>query len=393
MPTEGSAAAKAATAPPPDTDAKPDSPTELSGRGWKYTFKSAVAEFQRDQSTDLAAALTYYSVLSVAPALLALVSLLGLFGNGAQTVDQLLSLLVRLGQGQVVEQLRGPLEEMVASQAAGFTFVIGILAALFSASGYVGAFGRAMNRVYGVDEGRPVWKLRPANFAVTVALVVLGALVLVGLVVTGPVTRAVGGLIGVGQQAVDVWDLAKWPVILVVVMGMVAMLYYFTPNVRQPKFRWISPGAVLAILVWVVASIAFGFYVSNFGNYNATYGSLGGVIVFLLWLWLTNIALLLGAELDAELERARQLEAGIAAERSIQLPPRDTTQSEKAREKLDERIAQGRAIRRDAAVDAPAGGRAADSKRGQRTGTGQSVTLEALPSEVARRRGDRPSGG
>ncbi len=393
MPTEGSAAAMAATAPPPETDAKPDSPADLSRRGWKYTLKSAVAEFQRDQSTDLAAALTYYSVLSVAPALLALVSLLGLFGNGAQTVDQLLSLLVRLGQGQVVEQLRGPLEEMVASQAAGFTFVIGILAALFSASGYVGAFGRAMNRVYGVDEGRPVWKLRPVNFAVTVALVLLGALVLVGLVVTGPVTRAVGGLIGVGQQAVDVWDLAKWPVILVVVMGMVAMLYYFTPNVRQPRFRWISPGAVLAILVWVVASIAFGFYVSNFGNYNATYGSLGGVIVFLLWLWLTNIALLLGAELDAELERTRQLEAGIEAERSIQLPPRDTTQSEKAREKLDERIAGGRALRRSALADGASGGRDGRRRRGQGTRTGESVSLEALPSEVARRRSGRSSTG
>ncbi|PKW26672.1 YihY/virulence factor BrkB family protein [Phycicoccus duodecadis] len=378
MPDEGSAAAKAAHAPAPDADVKADSPTDVTQRGWRVVLRSSVAEFQRDQCTDLAAALTYYSVLSVAPGLLALVSLLGLVGQGQSTVDTMLGLLGQLGQGDVADTLRGPIADMVKSQAAGFTFVIGLLTALSSASGYVGAFGRALNRVYGVDEGRPIWKLRPLNLGVTLGLVLLGGLVLVGLVVTGPVTRAIGGVIGLGDQAASVWDIAKWPVILLVVMVMVALLYYFTPNVRQPSFRWVSPGAVLAILVWVLASVGFGFYVANFGKYDATYGSLGGVIVFLLWLWITNIALLLGAEVDAELERVRELEAGIPAERSLQLPPRDTSGSVKAKEKLEERVAAGRELRLASAGGGP--------REEQTPEAGRPVHLEPLPSQGARAR-------
>lgn len=376
MPDEGSAAAKAASAPAPEAEGKPDSPTDVTRRGWRVVLRSAVAEFQRDQCTDLAAALTYYSVLSIAPGLLALVSLLGLVGQGQSTVDTMLGLLGQLGQGGVADTLRGPIEDMVKSQAAGFTFVIGLLTALSSASGYVGGFGRALNRVYGVDEGRPIWKLRPLNLAVTVGLVLLGGLVLVGLVVTGPVTQAIGDVIGLGEQAASVWDLAKWPVILLVVMVMVALLYYFTPNVRQPNFRWVSPGAALAILVWVLASVAFGFYVANFGKYDATYGSLGGVIVFLLWLWITNIALLLGAELDAELERVRELEAGIHAERFLQLPPRDSSGSVKAEEKLEERVAAGRELR----LAATRGDRDPEPDASP---TGHAVALEPLPSQQA----------
>ncbi|QIM21993.1 YihY/virulence factor BrkB family protein [Phycicoccus sp. HDW14] len=344
-------------------------------------MKSAVAEFQRDQCTDLAAALTYYSVLSVAPALLALVSLLGVFGQGQSTVDAMLDLVRQLGQGDVAEQLRGPIENMVKSQAAGFTLVIGLVTALSSASGYVGAFGRTMNRIYGVDEGRPIWKLRPATFAITLGLVLGAALVLVGFVVSGSVAEALGNLIGLGEQSVTVWSIAKWPVMLAIVMGMVAVLYWATPNVRQPRMRWVSPGAVVAILVWVLASVGFGFYVANFGKYQSTYGSLGGIIVFLLWLWITNIALLLGAETDAELERVRELEAGIKAERGVRLPPRDTRESDKAREKFDERVREGRRIRRGAgSSDASTDG----------AGGGSDAALEPLPSEVAR--GRRPAG-
>lgn len=380
MATEGSSVERARTAPAPDSARKPASPTDLSRRGWRHTLRSAVAEFQRDQCTDLAAALTYYSVLSVFPAILALVSLLGVFGQGESTTQALLDVVRRLGQSDAAQQLEEPVRAMVGASGAGFALVLGIGTALFSASGYVGAFGRAMNRVYQVDEGRPAWKLRSQQVLITLGLVVMAALVLVGLVVSGPVAEAAGRTIGLEAATVTTWNLAKWPVILGVVVVMVAVLYYWTPNVRQPRFRWVSVGAGVAILVWVLASVGFGFYVTTFGSYAKTYGSLAGVVVFLLWLWITNLALLLGAEVDAELERVRELEAGIRAERTLQLPPRDTAQSDKAREKLEDRVRSGRRLRRRAG--AHAGGRG----RGRHAAGGAGVVLEPLPSEVARSR-------
>ena len=355
MEREGTAADKAATAPHADDDRKPDSPPELRKASWKFTFKSAFAEVQRDQCTDIAAALTYYSVLSLFPALLAVVSLLGVVGQGESTVSAVLDIVRSMGQGDVADQLRGPVTDMVNAGGAGLTLVIGLLGALWSASGYVGAFGRAMNRVYQVDEGRPVWKLRPQQLLLTLALVLMASLVLLGLVVSGGVARAVGDAVGLGSTAVTAWNIAKWPVILVIVAAMVALLYYATPNVRQPKFRWVSVGAGIAILAWIVASVVFGLYVSNFASYNKTYGALAGVVVFLLWLWLTNLALLLGAEVDSEMERARELQAGIAAEESLQLPPRDTRQSEKAEAKLEERVEEARQLREEAAASGEPG--------------------------------------
>ncbi len=313
--------------------------------GWRFTLTSALAQFQSHQCTDLAAALTYFSVLSVFPALLALFSLLGVFGQGDETTDALLDLLDKLGQHQIAVQLEPTIKAMVNSQAAGVTLVIGLVGALWSASGYVGAFGRSLNRIYQVQEGRPVWKLRPVVLLITVGLILMAALVLIGLVVSGPVAEAIGKAVGLGDQSVTVWNVLKWPVMLGIVIVMVAVLYYATPNVKQPKFRWVSVGAAVAILVWVLASVAFGFYVSNFSSYNKTYGSLAGVIVFLLWLWITNLALLFGAEIDAELERARELQAGMEAERTIQLPPRDTSGSDKAATKLEQKVAEGRDLR------------------------------------------------
>jgi membrane protein len=359
MAREGTATERARTAPHPDAARKPDSPRDIDKPGWTYTAKAAFAEFSRDQCTDLAAALTYYAVLSVFPALLALVSLLGLFGQGESTTTALLDIVRQLGQGQVADQLKGPIEQIMSARGAGLALVVGIAGAIWSASGYVGGFGRAMNRIYQVDEGRPIWKLRPVVLLITVGLIIMAALVLLGLVVSGPVAQAIGDAVGLGGQSVTAWKILKWPVMLVIVVVMVAVLYHATPNVRQPRFRWVSVGAAVAIVVWVLASVAFGFYVSNFGSYNKTYGSLAGIIVFLLWLWITNLALLFGAEVDAELERARELQAGIEAERSIQLPPRDTRGSEKAETKLEERVAQGRRIRLDAepAQDSDAGAR------------------------------------
>jgi membrane protein len=209
-----------------------------------------------------------------------------------------------------------------------------------------------MNTIYEVDEGRPFWKLRPLNLAITIVTVVLAAAVLAALVITGPFAGELGETLGLGDTTVTVWNIVKWPIMLLVVVFLVAVLYHATPNVRQPKFRWLSVGAGLAILVWILASLAFGLYVANFGSYNKTYGSLAGVIILLLWLWLTNLALLFGAEVDAELERSRQLQAGIEAEESLQLPPRDTRRSEKEAAKLEAQIAQARELREASTAEA-----------------------------------------
>jgi membrane protein len=336
--------------PPPDPDdpRKPESPTDLTKPSLLYVLRKTAREFQQDQCTDLAAALTYYAVLSLFPALLVLVSLLGVFGQGRKTVDAVMQIAAGVVPSDAMNLLRQPIEQLVQSPSAGVALITGALVALWSASGYIGAFGRAMNRIYEIDEGRPIWKLRPLQLVLTLAGLVLATAVAVMLVISGPVAEAVGDAIGAGSVAVTMWNIVKWPVILVCVVLAVAVLYYSTPNVKQPKFRWISVGAVFAILLWILASVLFGLYVSNFGSYNKTYGTLAGVIVFLLWLWITNLALLFGAELDAELERGRQLQAGMPAERDLQLPPRDTRvldKNEKAEEKDIERAEELRRTR------------------------------------------------
>lgn len=336
------------SAPDPDDPRKPDSPTDLTKPSLLFVLRKTVREFQQDQCPDLAAALTYYAVLSLFPGLLALVSLLGVFGQGRQTVDAVLEAASGVVPPDAMELLRPSIEQLVQSPSAGIALITGVLGAIWSASAYVGAFGRAMNRIYEVDEGRPVWKLRPLQLLLTLAGLVLAAAVAVMLAVSGPIAEAVGDAIGVGSFAVTTWNVVKWPVIVVCMVLAVAVLYYATPNVKQPKFRWISVGAGFAIVMWLAASLLFGFYVANFGSYNKTYGALGGVIVFLLWLWITNLALLFGAELDAELERGRQLQAGLRAERDLQLPPRDTRvldKNEAAEEKDIERAEELRRSR------------------------------------------------
>jgi membrane protein len=307
----------------PDDPRKPSSPAELHKPSWRFALKRTLAEFSDDQCTDLAAGLTYYAVLSIFPAAIAVVSLLGVIGQGSTTINAVLNVVRQAGASGVADAVRPALQHIAQSRSAGLGLVIGIAAALWSASGYVGAFGRAMNRIYEIGEGRPFWKLRPVQILVTLVAVVLTALIAISLVVTGPLARAIGDQVGLGGTAVTVFSIVKWPVIVAVVVVVIALLYYATPNVRQPKFRWMSVGALVALVVWVVASALFGLYAANFGSYDKTYGSLAGVIVFLLWLWLTNLALLFGAELDSELERSRELQAGIPAEESLQLPPRD----------------------------------------------------------------------
>lgn len=342
----GQQATAKSDAPAPDDPRKPGSPHELTAPSWRYVLGKTVREYLRDDGPDLAAALTYWAVLAVVPAALALVSLLGVFGNGEQIVAEVMDAAKQVAPGSALDDIEPIVTGLAANQGAGIGLVTGLVIALWSASAYVNAFGRAMNRIYEIDEGRPIWKLRPVMLLVTLVVLVLVAVICVAMVLSGPVAETIGRAIGLSEVTVGVWDLAKWPVILALVVTIVAVLYYATPNVQQPRFRWISVGAVVAILVWAVATAGFGFYVSRFGSYGATYGALAGVIVFLLWLWLTNNALLFGAELDAELERGRQLQAGIEAEESIQLPPRDTAASVKKQAKLAYDIARGRALRR-----------------------------------------------
>lgn len=330
----------------PEHPDKPDQPQDLTKPAWRYVLRSTFREFSEDQCLDIAAALTYYAVLALFPGLLALLSLVGLVGQGPETVQTILEVLRGVGAGSAAQTLEPVLTDLSTAPGAGAALLIGLLTALWSASGYVGSFGRAMNRILEIEEGRPVWKLRPVMLLVTAVTVVLAALVLLGLVVTGPAATAVGEAIGLGQTVVLVWSIAKWPVMLAVVVGIVALLYYATPNIRQPRFKWVSVGALAAILVWVLASAAFGFYVAGFSSYDKTYGSLAGVVVFLLWLWITNLALLLGAELDSELERARQLQAGMPAEDELQLPARDTRNIEKAERKREADRRRARELRR-----------------------------------------------
>jgi membrane protein len=343
--SEKSSTAKARTAPAPDDSRKPDSPTEVTKPSWQFIARKTLREFSKDQCPDLAAALTYYAVLSLFPALLALVSLLGVFGQAEKTTTALLDIVQRIAPGSTVDIIRQPIEEVTNSPSAGFTLVIGILIALWSASGYVGAFARAMNRVYEVDEGRPFIKLRATMLGVTVVNVLIVAALGAMLVLSGPVAEAVGNAVGLGGTFLAVWNIAKWPVMVLLVVAAIAILYYFTPNVKQPKFRWMTMGSFIALVVFVLASLGFAFYVANFSNYNKTYGAIGGVIVMLLWLWILNMSLLFGAEFDAETERGRQLQAGIEAEETIQLPPRDTKQSDKLQARAEEDIQRGRELR------------------------------------------------
>ena len=336
---------------------KPDSPGDMKKGSWIYVAKRTLREFTKDQCTDLAAALTYYAVLALFPALIALLSILGLVGQGPKIVDSMLDIMTTSGLAGVAKSLGPTLKQLTNTPGAGLALLIGLATALWSASGYVNSFGRAMNRIYEIGEGRPVWKLRPVMLLVTLISVVLVAVVALGLVVSGPIAQKVGDAVGLGSTTVTVWNIAKWPIMLAIVVFIVALLYYATPNIQQPKFKWLSIGAVVAIVVWVLASAAFGFYVANFSSYNKTYGSLAGVIVFLLWLWLTNVALLFGAELDVELERGRELQAGVAAEETVQLPPRDTRNIEKTEEKEQKDFARARELRntRGESQDLPEG--------------------------------------
>ncbi|MGP3926296.1 YihY/virulence factor BrkB family protein [Streptomyces sp. 8N616] len=285
-------------------------------------LKRTVKEFKGDNLTDWAAALTYYGVLAIFPALLALVSILGLLGT--DTIRPLIDNLGSIAPGAARDILTSTLEQLEGNQGrASIALIIGIVVALWSASGYIAAFMRASNAVYDIGEGRPVWKTLPIRFAITVVVVVLLAAIAVGVVFTGTLAERTGDILGLGDTAVTVWNIAKWPVMVLLFMLIIALLYWASPNVKR-GFRWVSPGSIIAVLIWIVASALFALYVANFSSYDRTYGSMAAVIIFLIWMWISNIAILLGLEFNAELERGRAIETGHPPGEEPYVEPRDT---------------------------------------------------------------------
>jgi membrane protein len=300
----------------------PERPTELSRGSWWSVLTGAVREFRADQITDLSAALTYYGILALFPALLVAVSILGLLGQ--DTSQSLLNNVSEIAPGAVRSFFQTVLDSAQQQHTgASVGVIVGILLALWSASGYVAAFMRASNQVYGVEEGRPIWKTAPIRVGVTLIALVLLLLSAGIVLITGRIAEQVGQAVGIGHAAVTAWSIAKWPVLLVIVALLLALLYWACPNVVSPGLRWITPGGFVAVVIWLLASGGFAVYVANFASYNKTYGTVAGIIVFLVWLWISNIAVLLGLEFDAELDRQRSLAGG----ESPEVVPRDDPDS------------------------------------------------------------------
>jgi membrane protein len=293
----------------------------LGTSGWRAAFKRAMREFKADDLQDRAAALTYYGIQSIFPGLLVLVSLLGLIGSSA---TPLINSVSRAAPASVRHTVLSAMTHLQHGHAAaGALAIVGILVGVWSASGYVAGFMRAANVIYDVPEGRPVWKTTPVRLGVTLLMVVLLAASIVIVTVTGGLATRVGHGLGIGSAAVTAWEIAKWPVLLIVVSIMFTILYWAAPNARH-RFRWVSPGSALAVAAWLIASGMFALYVANFGHYNKVYGSLGGVIVFLIWMWISNVAVLFGAEFNAELERGRAIAGGLPPDQEPFTELRDT---------------------------------------------------------------------
>jgi membrane protein len=301
-------------------------PTGVERRtGLWPTLKRTALEFQEDNLSDWAATLTYYGLLALFPALIALVSIVGLVADPKSTTDTLTDIVTDVGPDTAAETFAGPIEQVTQSRStAGFALIAGTLVALWSASSYLGAFIRASNVIYETREGRPFWKLRPLQVVMTLVILMLLAVMALGVVLTGPIVSAVAEPIGVSDTVVSIWNIAKWGLIALLFVLMIGLLYYASPNVKQRGLKWITPGGIFALIAWLVASGAFALYVSQFGSYNKTYGSLAGVVVVLVWMWITNLAILFGHELNAERERDLELEQGLpGAEKELQLEPRD----------------------------------------------------------------------
>jgi membrane protein len=317
-------------------------PAALPRASWADTLKRTLRKAKDDKINHWGAALTYYAVLSLFPALLVMVSLVGVFGDPARVTKVLTDTVSELGPSTAADTFQAPIESITSNRGgAGIVLVVSIAGALWAASGYVSAFADASNSIYGVEEGRPFWKLKPLQLAITFVLILMAAIVALALVLSGPIVGALGGALGLSDTVLGVWRYAKWPAMLVLVVVIFGVLYYSSPNARVSGVHWVSAGAVVALVAWIVASIGFAIYASNFGSYNKTYGTLGGVVVFLLWMWLTNLAILLGAEFNAETERAKQLHGGVeGAEHELKLPLRQPAPDKAANGRTSKRKAQ-----------------------------------------------------
>ncbi|MFG2981268.1 YihY/virulence factor BrkB family protein [Streptomyces sp. NPDC048258] len=301
----------------------PDQLSELPKGSWWAVLRGTLREFKDDELADRAAALTYYGVLALFPALLVLVSLLGIAGDSA--TKQVLDNLQKLTPGSARDVISSAVQQLQGNAGVGSLLaVVGLAVAVWSASGYVAAFIRASNAVYDMPEGRPVWKVLPLRLGLTVALTILACASALIVIFTGGLARQVGTALGIGDSALTVWSIAKWPVLVLLVTIMIALLYWAAPNAKGRGFKWVTPGSFLALLIWMIASAGFAFYVANFASYNKTYGTLAGVIVFLVWLWITNIAILLGLEFDAEMARQRAIAGGYPKDEEPYVQPRDT---------------------------------------------------------------------
>jgi membrane protein len=292
---------------------------------WFATAKRTVTEFLEDGLTDWAAALTYYGLLALFPALIAFVGIFGLVADPAGATKTITEIVSEIGPSSAADTFSGPIQSVTQSSGtSGFLAIVGFLTALWAASGYVGAFIRASNIIYETPEGRPFWKLRPLQLAITLATLLMAAITLLALIVSGPLAQAIGSAIGLSDAAVTAYQIAKWPIMAALVITIFSILYYASPNAKLRGFKWVTLGSVVALVIWIVASAGFAFYVANFGSYDKTYGALGGVVVLLVWMWITNLAILLGHELNAERERSLELDEGVPrAERELQLEPRE----------------------------------------------------------------------
>ncbi|WP_207943387.1 YihY/virulence factor BrkB family protein [Actinomadura sp. KC345] len=356
----------------------PGGPTALPADSWKQAFKRTIREFQRDDLTSWAAALTYYAILSIFPAILVVVSLVGMAGRSA--TDDLIGSVSELAPGSVGDLLVSSIRNLQGSGGAGVIALLSLAGAVWSASGYVGAFMKASNVVYDIPEGRPIWKTVPVRIAVTLLALVALAASVVAVVVSGPLAREIGDTLGFGSQAVTVWNIAKWPVLLLVISSLFSLLYWASPNAKR-GFRWVTPGGLVAVALWLAASGLFALYVANFASYNKTYGSIAGIIIFLVWLWITNLAILLGAELNAELERGRAVSAGRPAGEEPYVEFRDTRAFDEDQ-------------RRETGAGARSGGdgEAAGRPDGGASRAAPETPREAPPETAAGRRG-RPGAG
>jgi membrane protein len=308
-----------------DPAALPRRVRQLNWRTWRGVLWRAGRGFVKDNCSDWAASLTYYTVLAMFPSAIVVVALVNLVSSGDRTVDTVVGLLRDMGATSLVSKdgVVDAVREVVGQKSsAGVLLSFGLVTAIWSASGYVGGFTRASNAVYGVEEGRPFWKLRPLQILLTFGALVLLAVVALMLIVSGPVTTAIGDRLHLGDAPRLTWSIAKWPVLVLIAMLLLAMLFWIAPNVRQPRFRWLTVGGFVTLLVVGVASFGFGLYVANFNSYDKTYGSLGAVIAFLVWIYLVNSAVLLGVEVNAEVQRGRELQAGADRVDDPVLPPR-----------------------------------------------------------------------